>query len=464
MTRPSRLVLYALLCVATGILAAAATLGVLVGGAGRTVAFACVAVVIVVLCVATARATDSPAGFFVAVFFAVLYLVPVDYLPVSKQLASVLIDPLVVCALLAMVSPAVRWHRRSLPTVMVASLVLAGLAALLNHSGLAPRFYYASYLLTGAVVYLGVVRGSRTPADLATACRAVLVAGGVASVYGIVEYVLRRNPIYGHYYPSAGPGADGARYFPGTVGYRITTSIGQPLAVAGFLVAALVISIGVQLASHSPRERRFAAIVGVLCFVALMMTQSRAAVVIGPCAVLAVLIALHRRPGAQRLAILVVVGLAIGLPATSGIWLHRFTSSTTQASTEARVLGLHYIESAAPKAIPFGLGFGASQARLFAGGVTISGASAEDGWSELFIDGGPFVALTLLALPLTGVLLAVRRRGTDPLRVAVAVATLALVVDAFTFNGILVIRTFLILLMGLAAMSLPNGDAQRIAR
>lgn len=447
------------LVVIAGTLAAAAGIAIAAGGSARSDVLIGVGVVLAAgAAAAVSRVVNYPAASWVAGLFAALYLLPVDYLPASKQLVSLRIDPVLLLALAPIFFRGREARQGVGSAAAITTVVIGGAMVLLFHYSLAARYYYMSFIIVGAIVYVGVWRGSRDPADLRIILWSIMAAALLASILGIVEFAEKHNLIYGSYYPSAGLNTGGALYFPGTYGYRITSSIGHPLAVAALLLPATVIAVGVYLTERSSSLQRTALAIAACCFVALMMTKSRAAVFVTPAALIAEVLLLRSRPGTTRRVLLLAAGIAVGLVATSSIWSGRFSSSGGAASTEARALGLKYVESVSPKTIPFGLGYGTAQARVGSGGDTISGASAEDGWTELFVDAGPLVMGALIALPLIGGIRTMRRHRDEPYRSIAAVATLAATGFAFTFNGIIVERVVLFTLLALAAVSTPNGD------
>jgi hypothetical protein len=440
----------------------------------KTLAEILVLPAVVFVFIRLSRATQTVVGLALACLYGVLILVPVDYLPLSKQIVGLRIDPLLLCALLGLLGPRASEARaRAWPSVMAVAVVLLGAITYLTVPGRNPRYYLLSYLLVGGLVLVLAWRGSRTRADLRTVSRVIMWSGGAAAALGVVEYVLKRNPIFGSYYPTASPMSGGAVYFPGTYGYRITTTIGHPLDVGMVLTVVLIVTAGIALSTSNVRERRASVGIALVTLLAIAMTKSRTDLILAPSAVVLLVFLLQRRVTARDymrhlrarpLMMMVVIGLAIAVWATRGVWEQHFNGNTATTSTQARVIGLHYVEKVLPSSLPLGLGFGASQAKLGATGqYSVSGVSAEDGWLELLIDAGPLFAVTLLAIPLIAGVSAIRNASRDdPLRLCHGVAAFAVIVNAASFNGLVTARTMIFLLLvesGIAASAVRRVAA-----
>jgi hypothetical protein len=403
---------------------------------------------------------------------AVVILVPVDYLPIKKDAVSLSVDPILLFAVLGLAGFTVARRGRVWPMVLAVLVVATGAMVLLANSSTTARYYYLSFIVVGCMAFITAWRGSRAQKDLRLLSWVIVLAGGTAAALGVLEFVIKRNPIYGTYLPSQAVLQGRPKLPPGFIaprslasgGYRITSTIGHPLDVAALLSVVVLVSLGLAISADNPRERWIAFGVGALGFVAMVMTRSRALLILTPVAILLLVVVSRRSRPITGTTILIAIGVAAAIWLTRDIWLSRFTSQASASSTQARVLGLHYTESLLPSTIPFGLGFGAAQSRAGARGQTIGSASSEIGWGELLIDGGPLFALALLAIPVGGCISALRDRGRgDPMRLTYGVAALLLVIDGFSFNAVAVMpRSFLFVTMiaaGAAITDVSEADS-----
>lgn len=412
------------------------------------------------------RIAQTVAGLALASLYGILILVPADYLPLHKEFAGLRVDPLLLFVLLGVVAPRARnAGRRLWPYAMAVAVVSLGVVTYLTDPSRTAGYYLLSYLMVGGLVFVAAWRGSRTRSDLLAVSRVLMWSGGAAAAVGVAEYLLKRNFLYGSYYPPASPLAGGSRYFPGTFGYRITTTIGHPLDVGAVLTVALIVTAGVYFSTPSARERRISVAIALITLLAIVTTKSRADLILAPCSVM-FLAFLSRRRGPRRVQlrpILLVAVLAISVWLSRGIWEEHFNGSAAASSTQTRLSGLHYVEQVLPSSLPLGLGFGASQAKLGAAGVYgLGGASAEDGWLELLIDGGPLLVLAMFTIPVAAGFSAIRNATRDdPLRLCHGVAVLAITANAASFNGLVTARIMLFLL--LAESGVAASAARRVS-
>jgi O-antigen ligase len=139
--------------------------------------------------------------------------------------------------------------------------------------GLSRDFYYA---ITGPLVTLVVVGGFQGAGHLRRLVEVVFWTAVTVSVYGILEFILDRNPLFGMTFNAQNPFyAQFAQ--EGTFGARIRSSVGHPVFLGAYLL--LIVPLGIALVSDSASKGyRILMTGGVLCIVAaLLLTFSRGA-------------------------------------------------------------------------------------------------------------------------------------------------------------------------------------------
>ena len=151
---------------------------------------------------------------------------------------------------------------------------LSSLGAVEPRLGLSRDFYYA---ITGPLIALVVFGGIRKWGDFRRFVELVFWTATAVSAYGILEFVLDRNPIFEEVFSAQNP-LYAQFALEGTFGARIRSSVGHPVFLGAYLL--MLIPLGWVLASEPRRSRtyRTMALSGVLCTIAaLLLTFSRGA-------------------------------------------------------------------------------------------------------------------------------------------------------------------------------------------
>ena len=131
------------------------------------------------------------------------------------------------------------------------------------------------YLITGPILCLLVVGGVKESMHIRRLVEVMFWTGVVVSCYGIMEFVMNRNPFFEDVFNVENPLY--AQFITGLHGARIISSVGHPVILGAYLI--MIIPLGfVTVWEYSSWTHRMLKICGVLCMVcALLLTFSRGA-------------------------------------------------------------------------------------------------------------------------------------------------------------------------------------------
>lgn len=271
--------------------------------------------------------------------------------------------------------------------------------------------------LTSWVVFWGLGFGCFTLLSVPGALRRLVQnswwVGAVLGGYAIVEWLLKRNLLFGDVIKGLW---DPSFYADNT--FRITASLGHPIvaaAVFGFLLTLLAWA----WANEVLTPRRFAA--GFIpCGVALVLSGSRGALVVTMAAILLVIVVPGRSPR-RRVALLLSLALAAVVVVTlvPTTLEARFAKLSSDASFLQRVAGLEAAREVVAREPLWGMGAGYGDLALRDLGYIETNYESE--YAGLLIGLGIPGALLVLGLPL----IALFRTRDRRLRIALSVAPLA---------------------------------------
>lgn len=435
--------------------------GLLVALCGYTITGALVGgLAAAALCAKVARDRSlGPGGWCLTSTFALVTLLPEKYLPVGITFGSLLrLTPLFAVLILGVGRQVLSARHLQLHRVELLLLISLYLGLALNlffHHAPHQVYFYVNFIGMATLAYLAGrwLRYSATSAfRIARATSACLI---VASVYGIVEFAARVNFLFDSFYPRTTLSSQ-ARYFPGTEEYRLTSSLGHPLVAASVLGALALLVLGVAR-SRSLRGVITAVLVGI----AILLTQSRSAIVLYPIFI-AVVVSLAAptisRRALRLLGVVVVLG-AIALP-TASLWSPRFSSAT--ASTEARFEGYRYTRAVLGESLAVGLGVGTSNTKAGYSEARYRDTTPESAWLELFVDTGLLPALALVMLTVGGLVRVLRRRDHYEPAVGIFASLAFVATQSFFFNGFMTEPPVMVMLFALLGMAW--GAPSRIRR
>ena len=148
---------------------------------------------------------------------------------------------------------------------LLAAFVVASLASLAAAEFLLVGVLKLCYYTTTGVALFYVVR-NLTPANMQLLTRILPWTAGAVGTYGIVSYGFDRDVLWGALY------AEGMGYNPG----RANSTLGNPVALGGYLVLLIPLICAGATAATTSRSRAALVTVAGLCSVCLLLTFSRA--------------------------------------------------------------------------------------------------------------------------------------------------------------------------------------------
>ena len=260
----------------------------------------------------------------------------------------------------------------------------------------------------------------------------------VVGVYGIVEYGLRHNSLYGSLYAASPLAESWYAVSNDPRSYRITTTLGHPLTNAQYFLLAATLAAG-ALDGAVGLRRTLAVVALPVLVAAAMATGARVTLVV--LAVVPVLVmVLSRRVRALGWAV-VFGGLVLVAAAYSpygDVLRQRFTTEEGTKSTEVRERSLELIPEMLQRAnLLTGDRLGRSSELSSEMLVTKQQVGFENPWLMLFVDvGAPLATLYLLVvLGLLGSVVCAAWRSRDPAVIYPAIGTVAMVLMYSSYNS-----------------------------
>jgi hypothetical protein len=360
--------------------------------------------------ICTVELSYAPAAALVA-----FVLVPVVYLSANTRHGA--LNPEVPIMLVLLIRFGVErrrlhWGRHLLPLVMLTLWVVTMTAlSTVRSTSEAWTLDFITLLVLPAVL---LVNWEAARKHLLTCWLAI---GGVVGFYGIIEWLLKRNIVYGHLFAEAGLVQSGGAY-------RITTTLGHPLVNGIFFCVTTLLGVGRIVRAHRPWEVIATAFAGV----ALLATGSRGAVLafaIGLVFTLAGSVFRTAEPAHRRRAVAVIV---VFLALAGGGAIYASTRTDLSGSTSTRLETYQAGEMLIHEYWPFGAGAGVADELKVNMPVGEAQRTIESSALELAAELGlPGVVLTLWLL-LAAISTAFRRQPE------VAGALVAFCVAASSFN------------------------------
>ena len=354
---------------------------------------------------------------------AVTVLLPVGRLPVPEALTVLGPGAFVV---LVWTLRRERHGRARAPVVMIAlgvtCLVWTAVSLVLGISLVRSAGWSVAF---GVLVLLPALDRRLAPDEARAVLRTWTTLSVVLAVFGVVERLLRANPLYGWVWRLGDHPI--LQYWSD---YRITTSLGHPLNNALFFAVGTSLAVGAAVERGGARPLVAAA----LSLVGVFLTISRggllavavgvAVVVLGPVGRRAATDGAFRR----RVAAGTTVGLGLALVALSPVFQDRWASSNGMASARARDALGPLVWAVSTHQGHLGSGPGTSNALLERLGTP---TIVENSWFQLLLSLGLPGVVLVAGLVVTAVVVGLRGRA-----VAAAAGLGALATAAAGFNWI----------------------------
>jgi hypothetical protein len=251
--------------------------------------------------------------------------------------------------------------------------------------------------------------------------RTWLVLGGLLGAYGLIELVLAHNPIYGSLYASGGYVAT-----PGS-GYRITTTLGDPLVNGVFFAVATLLGAGRLL--ERPQRWEWAATV--LAAAGMIATGSRgAALALAIGLVIVLVVRLNPfNPAVTRRKLLGAFAVVAVLAAVGGVYVGRRAGSVEAAASTATRLATYQVGgNLLTRYWPLGAGPGVTDELAMSMPVGEFQRGVESSAYEIAIELGLPGTILVCGLLLAVCFSSIRRRPE------LAAAIIAFYVASATFN------------------------------
>ncbi|MFD1720149.1 O-antigen ligase family protein [Amnibacterium endophyticum] len=363
-----------------------------------------------------------------ALWLAAAFAVPTRALPTMAILVYALIPYRVLPGAVLLLIWSVRraaaarrvgpWPSRGGVAVLaiVSALLLVAVLSLVvsPYRGASAAWTVNCLLALGAVVVVGDCRS-----EAASLRRVWPAVGAVVGAYAVLEYVLRRNPVYGAVDQLIGGAA-----VQNWSGYRSTASLDHPVYLGMFLACSCALAVGAFA-----RGSRWSLVAVVLTGGGLVTTLSRGAfLALGVAGVVgAILAAFAGRAVLRRFAAVLVVAAAITAVALP-VLLERFGSSEAQGSVTQRTRTYDIVFSAWTQHPVLGTGGGTAADAV--GDAILSLRYIENWYLQILLGLGAVGLLVVAALVAALLTTAVRRRDLPA-----AMLTAAFCVAIATYNA-----------------------------
>ncbi|MBE0428979.1 MAG: O-antigen ligase family protein [Thermoleophilia bacterium] len=278
---------------------------------------------------------------------------PDTFVYAALRAGSLRISPLGL--LFAIATPAVLWrlwicrNRQALSpqiidlmlAVYIAFITIRGMAAASNANQLGLVLAFAGYVL---LVYYGSAVVGQAQRSLRIMFLTVVVMGVAAAAYGLIEFALERNILYGEIIKES------VRPFPGEGYHRIGSLLGQPVVMGAFMVQTIPFVIYFFIRSSAALTRFAWGAAAVAVFLALIVTYSKGAWITAALLIVGGLawMTLRRPPATRRLILLMgAVALAAGM-FTASFYNTVHAGTLSKARTSESISPRTYMWSKAP--------------------------------------------------------------------------------------------------------------------